>query len=189
MNHPDVTRYAFDDPELTVQEIAAVDEHLHTCAECRDSVLFIRKFNDQLSAEAAAGKDIGAVWRGAGEVVPLQLTTTAHGDVAVIRIEGSIFLDNQGQLVTEVDRSLSQGFRMFVLDLGYLVTMAGAAPYTVRKVAQTILDSGGSIKLVGFDYSALEPDEQSAFVNFAIFNRLEDALKQSAPVPLNAELS
>jgi hypothetical protein len=51
--HPNMVPYACDDPNLGLDEIADIDEHLHSCAECRDFVLFIRKMNESL------GHDIG----------------------------------------------------------------------------------------------------------------------------------
>lgn len=50
-NHPDVVPYACDDERLTVAEIADIDEHLHSCADCRDLVLFIQKVNQDLGYE------------------------------------------------------------------------------------------------------------------------------------------
>ena len=49
--HPDMVPYACEDPKLTVNEIADIDEHLHSCAECRDLVLFIQKMNSSLGHE------------------------------------------------------------------------------------------------------------------------------------------
>lgn len=49
--HPNLVRYACGDPDLTVAEIAAIDEHLHSCTECKDFVLLIHKVNTFLTSE------------------------------------------------------------------------------------------------------------------------------------------
>ena len=54
--HPDMVPYACEDPSLTVDEIADIDEHLHSCAECRDFVLFVQKMNRSLGYERGVAR-------------------------------------------------------------------------------------------------------------------------------------
>ena len=48
--HPDVVPYAQYDP-LTPEQRAGIEQHLVSCEECRDLVLFIRKTNATLQYE------------------------------------------------------------------------------------------------------------------------------------------
>ena len=106
------------------------------------------------------------------------LTTTARGEVSVVRVDGQLTVGNRQELKATVQAGLDAGARKFLLDCsptGYIDSSGLGALVTIAK---RVREAGGQIRLAG-----LNDDLRSLFgltkldTLFAIYPGIEEALQ------------
>jgi anti-sigma B factor antagonist len=106
------------------------------------------------------------------------LTTTARGDVTVVRVDGQLTVGNRQELKATVQAGVDAGGRKFLLDCtptGYIDSSGLGALVTIAK---RVREAGGQIRLAG-----LNDDLRSLFeltkldTLFAIYPGVEEALQ------------
>lgn len=81
--------------------------------------------------------------------MPLQLATAPLKTFGqVIRLEGSLDTDTFGQLETEINRLVTEGSPLVVLDFAALSYISSAGIRVVQKGTRALERSGGSLKLL-----------------------------------------
>lgn len=106
------------------------------------------------------------------------LTTTARGEVTVIRVDGQLTVGNRQELKATVQAGVDAGARKFLLDCsstGYIDSSGLGALVTIAK---RVREAGGQIRLAG-----LNDDLRSLFeltkldTLFATYPGVEEALQ------------
>lgn len=78
-------------------------------------------------------------------------TTTAHGDVTVVQVDGQLTVGNRHELKSAIQAALDAGARKIVLDCGRTDYIDSSGLGALVTISKRVREAGGQIRLAGLN--------------------------------------